>query len=89
MEICQIEYPQVIRTCYLVARLASENVYECRSLTKLELKGGGKAQVRSSMSGATPAFSISKGVHCISVYAVGSPSGHHLCKHWWQAAVDC
>ena len=30
--------------------------------------------------GATPAFSTNRGVHCISMYTAGLPSGHPSCK---------
>ena len=31
-------------------------------------------------SGATPAFSTNRGVHCISMFTADSPSGHPSCK---------
>ena len=34
------------------------------------------------ISGATPAFSINRGAHCISVYTAGPPCGHPSCKQW-------
>ena len=30
----------------------------------------------------TPAFSTNRGVHCISKYTAGPPSGHPSCKQW-------
>ena len=34
------------------------------------------------MSGATPAFSTNRGVHCTSVYTAGMPSRHPSYKQW-------
>ena len=47
---------------------------------RVPLPIGIQSQGGSVTSGATPAFSTNKGVHCISVYAAGPPSRHPLCK---------
>ena len=40
-------------------------------------------------SGATPAFSTNRGVHCISVYTAGPPSRHPSCKQGMAGNGGC
>ena len=41
------------------------------------------------MSGATPAFSTNRGVHCIRVYTAGPPSRHPSCKQQMAGNGGC
>ena len=41
------------------------------------------------MSGATPAFSTKRGVHCIRVYTAGPPSRHPSCKQQMAGNGGC